>query len=173
MIEKVLSYEGCVKKVFHFDAPSEWYACDAAIVCCFDSRFDLGFSKFLRRKRMVNCDPIRIAGGAKVLVSPERESDRAFVLEQIRSSIRLHGTRRVILALHSDCGAYGRLARFQGNRVAEASHHEAELRRAAANLKQEIPGVEVQGYFADFEGIWEVEVGAEERGALAWPDAEI
>jgi carbonic anhydrase len=149
-----------VKKVFHFDAPSEWYACDAAIVCCFDSRFDVGFSKFLKRMGIVQADPIRIAGGAKVLVAPDRESDREFVLEQIRSSIRLHGTRRVILVLHSDCGAYGRLARFQGDAAAEAAHHAAELHRAAANLKAAIPGIEVQGYFADFEGIWDAEIGS-------------
>jgi carbonic anhydrase len=39
-----------------------------------------------------------------------------FVLEQIRKSIRLHGTRRVILMVHSDCGAYGGLAEgFRGD----------------------------------------------------------
>ena len=59
---------------------------------------------------MVNSDPIKIAGGAKVLASPEREADREFVLDQIRKSMRLHGTRRVILMVHSDCGAYGGLA---------------------------------------------------------------
>ena len=156
-----------MKKVFHFDAPSEWYVCDAAIVCCFDSRFDRGFSKFLKRMGIENADPIRVAGGAKVLVSPDRESDREFVLDQIRSSIRLHGTRRVILVLHSDCGAYGRLARFQGDTAAEAAYHESELRRAAANLTAALPGIEVQRYFADFEGIWEVGAGAEGQGAVA------
>src|SRR3984885_11405609 len=99
-----------MKKVFHFDAPREKYECDAAILWCFDNRFDLSFLKFLKRIGVVHSDPIKIAGGAKCLASPERESDREFVLEQIRKSMRLHGTRRVILMLHSDCGAYGGLA---------------------------------------------------------------
>jgi carbonic anhydrase len=147
-----------MNKVFHFDAPREKYHCDAAIVWCFDNRFQLGFSKYLKRLGVVNSDPIKIAGGAKSLVSPEQERDREFVLEQIRKSIKLHGTKRVILMLHSDCGAYGGLAGgFGGDAKAEALHHEDELQRAAEWLKNEIPGIEVQGYFVDFEGIWEVE----------------
>ena len=148
-----------MKKVFHFDAPREKYHCDAAILWCFDNRFELGFRKFLKRIGVVNSDPIKIAGGAKVLASPEHEADREFILDQIRKSIRLHSTRRVILMLHSDCGAYGGLAgAFGGN--AEAVHHERELHRAAANLKAAIPDIEVQGYFVDFEGIWDANVGS-------------
>src|SRR5438477_4094428 len=115
-----------MKKVFHFDAPREKYQCDAAIIWCFDNRFDLGFRKFLKRAGVANSDPIKIAGGAKCLASPERESDCEFVLEQIRKSIRLHATRRVILMLHSDCGAYGGLDDgFGGDARAEAEHHHA------------------------------------------------
>ena len=154
-----------MKKVFHFDAPREKYHCDAAILWCFDNRFELGFRKFLKRIGVVNSDPIKIAGGAKVLASPEHEADREFIIEQIRKSIRLHGTRRVILMLHSDCGAYGGLARgFGGNAAAEATHHELELQVAAANLRMAIPGIEVQGFFVDFEGIWDVELASARPG---------
>ncbi len=157
-----------MKKVFHFDAPREKYHCDAAILWCFDNRFELGFRKFLKRIGIMNCDPIKIAGGAKVLVSPEHESDREFVLEQIRKSIRLHGTRLVILMLHSDCGAYGGLAKgFGGDAASEAAHHEADLKRSADKLKAAIPEVEVQGYFVDFEGIWDAEISAADKSTLA------
>jgi carbonic anhydrase len=148
-----------MKKVFHFDSPREKYHCDAAIVWCFDNRFNLGFSKFLKRIGVANADPIKVAGGAKCLASPELERDREFVMEQIRKSIRLHGTRRVILMLHSDCGAYGGLAGgFEGDARKEAEHHDAELRLAAANLLREMPGVQVDPYFVDFEGVWSVEL---------------
>ena len=151
-----------MKKVFHFDAPREKYHCDAAILWCFDNRFELGFRKFLKRIGVVNSDPIKIAGGAKCMASPEHESDREFVLDQIRKSMRLHSTRRVILMLHSDCGAYGGLAGgFGGDAAAEAEHHQRELELAAANLKAAIPGVEVQGYFVDFDGIWDAGLDAE------------
>ena len=97
------------------------------------------------------------------MASPEHEADREFVLDQIRKSMRLHGTRRVILMVHSDCGAYGGLVGgFGGDAAAEAAHHERELQRAAANLRAAIPGVEVQGYFVDFEGIWDAGIDAED-----------
>ncbi len=153
-----------MKKVFQFNAPREDYHCDAAILWCFDNRFELGFRKFLTRIGVVRSDPIKIAGGAKCMASPEHESDREFVLEQIRKSIRLHGTKRVILMLHSDCGAYGGLAQgFHSDAQAEALHHKQELQRAAANLSKAIPGIEIQGYFVDFEGIWDAEITAGSR----------
>jgi carbonic anhydrase len=144
-------------KVFHFDAPRQRYHCDAAIVWCFDNRFQLGFSKYLKRPGVVNSDPIKIARGAKSLASPEHETDREFVLEQIKKSIRLHGTTRVLLMLHSDCGAYEGVEAFRGNAVAEAKHHEAELRTAADWLRSALPGINVQGCFVDFEGICAVD----------------
>jgi hypothetical protein len=140
-----------MNKVFHFDAPREKYICDAAVVWCFDNRFQLGFTKYLKRLGIVNSDPIKIAGGAKCLASPDQQTEREFVLEQIRKSIRLHGTRLVILLVHSDCGAYGGLTAFGGDARLEAQHHETELRRAAECLQQAIPGIEVQAYFVDFE----------------------
>lgn len=145
-------------KVFHFDAPRGKYLCDAAVVWCFDNRFQLGFSKFLKRLGISNPDPIRIAGGAKSLASPEQESERAFIVEQIRKSIRLHQTSLVILMLHSDCGAYGGIESFGNNAQVEAQHHERELRVAAEFLQRQIPGIGVQAYFVDFEGIWAVEL---------------
>ncbi len=148
-----------MKKVFHFDAPREKYHCDAAIIWCFDNRFELGFRKFLKRVGVANSDPIKIAGGAKCLASPDPESDREFVLEQIRKSMRLHGTRRVILMVHSDCGAYGGLAGgFGGDERAEAEHHHTELQRAAVSLRKAIPEVEVDAFFVDFEGVWSAEL---------------
>jgi hypothetical protein len=66
--------------------------------------------KFLKRIGVAHPDPIKIAGGAKSLASPEQESDREFILDQIRKSMQLHGTTRAILMAHSDCGAYGNLA---------------------------------------------------------------
>jgi hypothetical protein len=145
-------------KVFHFDSPREKYHCDAVIVWCFDNRFNLGFTKFLKRIGVANADPIKVAGGAKCLASPELERDREFVLEQIRKSIRLHGTKLAILMLHSDCGAYGGLAGgFGGDARFEAERQDKELQLAAANLMREIPEIAVQGYFVDFEGVWAVD----------------
>jgi hypothetical protein len=84
--------EQTMRKVFHFDSPSEKYHCDAAVVWCYDNRFELAFRKLLKRIGIEHADPIRVAGGAKCLATPDQESEREFVLEQIRKSMRLHGT---------------------------------------------------------------------------------
>ena len=144
-----------MQKLFHFDAPREKYQCDATVVWCFDNRFDAGFRKFLKRIGVYNSDPIKIAGGAKSLASPDHEGDREFVLEQIKKSIQLHDANRVVLMLHSDCGAYGGLAGgFGGDAGAEREHHRKEMETAKSNLSAAIPGVRVEGYFVDFEGVW-------------------
>jgi len=147
-----------MRKVFHFDSPREKYHCDAAVVWCFDNRFELAFRKFLKRIGVANSDPIKVAGGAKCLASPENEAERAFVLEQIRKSRRLHGTSRVILMLHSDCGAYGGLKAFHNDPCAEAENAARQMALATDSLLAAIPGVRVEGYFVDFEGVWEVEL---------------
>lgn len=146
-----------MRKLFHFDSPRARYKCDAAVVWCFDNRFELLLRKVVKRLGLEYYDPIRIAGGTKYLVSPQGEDDRQFVLEQIRISMRLHETRTVILMLHSDCGAYGGLAAFGGDAVKEAEHHCADLQRAASFLLSQIPELTVKPLFVDFEGVWEVD----------------
>ena len=130
-----------MEKVFHFEASREQYHCDAAIVWCFDNRFELGFRGSFSPDLACgpDPDPIKIAGGAQSLASPRIESDREFVLDQIRASITLHGTKRVIMMLHSDCGAYGGLANFSGDTHAEIEHHKKELRVAARVVRAAIP----------------------------------
>jgi carbonic anhydrase len=145
-------------KRFHFDSPPEVYRADAAVVWCFDDRFTLAVQKFLKRSGIGRADAIRVAGGAKSLASPNGESERAFVLEQLRLSRQLHGTERVLLIAHRDCGAYGGLARFNGDADAETQFHCAELGRAAGFIRAAFPEIAVDCFFADFSGVWEIEV---------------
>lgn len=154
-----------MRKVFHFNSPADKYICDAAVVWCYDNRFETVFRKLLRRIGVIHSDPIRIAGGARCLASSGQESERAFVLEQIRRSMKLHSTRTVILMLHSDCGAYGGLAAFQDDKAREARNHSDDLRQAVARLRSDIPELSVRAYFVDFEGVWEV--GSEESADTA------
>ena len=146
-----------MKKVFHFDSQDDPYRADACVVSCFDARFELVTRKFLKRRGIWWADPLRIAGGAKGFASPAEESERSFALEQVRTSIRLHGTNRVLLMLHSDCGAYGGLQAFGGDEEREAAHHEMELRRAEEFMKRSISAVAVECYYLKFTGVWILE----------------
>jgi Putative carbonic anhydrase len=151
-------------KRFHFDSPAGWYRADAAVVWCFDDRLTTVVQKFLKRNGIARSDSIRVAGGPKALASPDDEQERTFLLQQLRLSRKLHATDRVILIAHSDCLAWGGLARFQGDAVAEREHHSQQLARAAAVVQSALPEMRVECLFVNFEGVWETD-GAVSTGA--------
>lgn len=147
-----------MRKVFHFDSPRDGYRSDATVLFCFDHRFDVVSHKLLQRLGVTHPDIVQIAGAAQALASPGAEFERQFVLDQIRKSVRLHATERIILTLHSDCGAYGGLAgRFQGDAGAESAHYRAEFARATQVLREALPGLKVDCYLLNFEGAWLVD----------------
>jgi len=146
-----------MRKVFHFDSPPEPYVADAAVLCCFDQRISTAVRKFLKKQGVGRADMIVVAGGAKTLASPRNDFERDFILEQIRMSIQLHHTKRVLVMSHSDCATYGGLAQFKGDLAAEAAHHRAELLRAGELLTANFPGISVEPYFVKFDGVWEVQ----------------
>jgi hypothetical protein len=149
-----------MRKRFHLDSPREHYQADAAVVWCFDDRMTLVVQKFLKKLGALQADSVRVAGGAKGLASPNGEFEQNYLLEQLRISRKLHRAERVILIAHRDCGAYGGSARFAGDAGAEVSFHAAELARAANLIQTSLPGTSVERYFADFDGVWELEPNA-------------
>lgn len=129
------------------------YTAQAFTLRCFDDRFWKTFKNFLKARGYVHIDPVSVAGGAKVLASPEKETDRDFMLRELEKSIRLHHTERVLLFTHSDCGAYGGLARLGGSAEEQFAFHQAELAKAKAAVQAKFPGIEVETYFIDAGGV--------------------
>jgi carbonic anhydrase len=148
-----------MRKIFHFDSPTGQYVADAAVLCCFDHRINLVVRKFLKKQGIERVDMIVVAGGAKTLASPRNDFEQDFILEQVRMSIRLHGTKRILVTSHSDCATYGGLAHFKGDRDAEAEHHRGELLRARDLLTENFLNVVVEPYFVKFDGVWQVNEG--------------
>ena len=145
-----------MRKIFPFDSPADPYVADAAVLCCFDHRISTVLRKFLRKQGIERPDMIIVAGGAKTLASPRNDFEQDFILEQVRMSVRLHQTKRVLVMSHSDCATYGGLAQFKGDKRAEAEHHRTELRRAAELLTAHFSDISVEPYFVKFDGVWEV-----------------
>ena len=103
------------------------------------------------------------------LASPAHEAERAFFLEQIRKSMRLHGTSRAVLMLQSDCGAYGGLKAFHNYARAESECAAREMDLATGSLLAAIPGLRVERYFVDFEGVCEVDLPVS-KAAMGQPE---
>jgi carbonic anhydrase len=154
-----------MQKIFHFDSPPEPYIADAAVLTCFDQRIRLAVHKFLQKQGILRPDMIVVAGGAKTLASPRNDFEQDFILEQVRMSIRLHQTKKVIITCHSDCATYGGLAFYNGDRDAEARHHWTELRRAAELIRKTFSDAEVVPYLIDFEGFWQDKEGSNQSQA--------
>ena len=154
-----------MEKVFHFDSPPEAYVADAAVLCCFDQRIRLAVYKFLKHQGILRPDMIVVAGGAKTLASPRNDFERDFILEQVRMSMRLHQTTRLFLMSHSDCATYGGLAAFGGDRQVEAAHHQQELQRGAELLRAQFPGLAVECFFVNFDGVHAVQGAGNEQVA--------
>lgn len=144
-----------MEKIFHFDSASEPYVADAAVLTCFDQRIRTAVNKFLQRRGIVRPDMIVVAGGAKTLASPRNDFERDFILEQMRMSVLLHGTKRAYLICHSDCATYGGLAAYKGDVAAEAEHHFQELGKAEAILTSAFPELQVECFLVNFEGVFE------------------
>jgi carbonic anhydrase len=93
--------------------------CDTALVSCIDWRLDRGGTLRAEMKRVFGSeayDLIALPGGAKNLVLPKFWNPlalcralwvRRLALSYLSLAMRLHGVRRIILAVHTDCGAYG------------------------------------------------------------------
>jgi hypothetical protein len=145
-----------MRKIFHFDSADSPYTADAAVLSCFDYRINTVVRKFLKKQGIERPDMIVVAGGAKTLASPRNDFEQDFILEQVRMSIRLHRSKRVLVMSHSDCATYGGLAHFKGDQAAEAAHHRTELLRAAELVTSNFPGISVEPYFVKFDGVWEV-----------------
>ena len=142
-------------KILAFSSPKEHYIADACIVWCFDDRFYKLLKAFGKQEGFRNIDLVKIAGGAKALAG-DATSDRDFVLGQIKASGRLHGTKRVVLMLHRDCGGYGGSKSF-ANADTEKAELMKQLHQAQDFVKREMSGVEslvVDAVFADFDGLY-------------------
>lgn len=129
------------------------YKAHAFVIRCFDDRFSPVVKAFLRARGVKRFDVASVAGGAKILASPEHKSERAFMLRELATSVRLHATARVILCTHHDCGAYGGFARFHGSEEEEFTFHQEEHRKATQAIRALFPDLVIETYFIDQRGV--------------------
>lgn len=141
-----------MKYIFLHPASLDHYHAQAFVIRCFDDRFSPTFTEFFCAQEIKHFDLESVAGGAKILASPENKSDREFMLRELAASIQLHGTSRVMLFTHHDCGAYGGFARFHESEE-EFAFHQEEHRKAAQAIHARFPDLGVETYFIDSRGV--------------------
>ena len=97
------------KPVVKFRTRPDHYEAAACVVWCFDDRFYKLLKKFGKKRGLKDIDLVKVVDGAKALAVPlaEPSPERDFLLAQLKTSVRLHGTKKIILMLHRDCSGYG------------------------------------------------------------------
>jgi len=95
-------------RIINYHSPRDHYKAQACIVWCFDNRFSPLLVEFIKQKNIGSFDLIKIGGGIKDLASPEVDSDKKYLLDQIKKSITFHKPKEVFLMAHANCGGYGK-----------------------------------------------------------------
>lgn len=138
--------------IFLFEADLDHYEADVYAVRCVDNRFWKTFKRFIKFLNLGDIDPKSPAGGIKDFASPEKESDRDYVLRQLGISMDAHRVNKVMLFSHHDCAAYGGGVRFKDAKE-EFAFHVDEHRKARGVISSRFPAVAIDSYFIDAKGV--------------------
>ena len=144
-----------MEKVLAFESPRGHYDADACIVWCFDDRFSGLLDAFVKQHGFKKVDVVESAGGAKALASGS-PAERDFILNQVKLSISLHNTRRLVLMLHMDCGGFGGSKNFNNDRGKEEQYLAMQLNDATNVVKPLFKNLEIELFIADFDGLYKV-----------------
>ncbi len=127
------------------------HQCKALVIHCLDFRLGKAIKKYLEEKNLLgDCDIISVAGAAKNLSSPEKESERDFLFKQIDISQNLHRVSEIILINHTDCGAYGGSSAFRSKEEERRKYFE-DMGRAAKIILEKYPELNVKTILADID----------------------
>ena len=123
---------------------------DTVIITCVDGRWYHHFQEFAREH--LNAGPrtdfVCVPGGIEPLTLFDLiPKDFSFLRRRMESLVEAHGTRRIVAVAHEDCAWY-RARKIGPIQVDFRDRQIADLRRAAARLRQMFPDVEVSTYFA-------------------------
>lgn len=144
------------KYIFQERVPLDHYVADAFVVRCFDNRFWGVFHKFIKAQGLQHIDLESVAGGAKIFSSPEQKGDRDFMLRELKKSVKLHHTKKVMLFTHHDCGAYGGFGKFENDPEKELPFHREQHEWAVNAIREVFPDMEIETYFIDANGVMRI-----------------
>jgi carbonic anhydrase len=143
-----------VEKVVSTECSSKHYVAEACMFWCFDDRLWKLRKNVIKALGFTNVDYVQVAGACKDLAGDDLGA-KEFLLRQIDVSVKLHGTKCIILVMHIDCGACGGSKAF-ADADAEWKNHAEVLEKAAEVVKNKFPQLQIDKYIADFEGLHRV-----------------
>ena len=111
------------------------HSCEAVVLCCIDFRFWRETLEFAEKELgLKSFDFPSLPGAAKAI---NEGNDLAMGCVSVPCD--LHYVKKIVIVNHSDCGAYGGSAKFDGDFEAEQKFHEAELQKAKSIISEKYP----------------------------------
>lgn len=124
------------------------HTCRSLLFHCIDFRLQKDIKRFMEEQKMLgNADIVSLAGAAKNFLDT---NTRTIALRQLEISKTLHWMTEMHLMNHTDCGAYGGKAAFQGPE-AEHRKHAEDLAAAAQIIHETFPDLTVIKWIARLE----------------------
>jgi hypothetical protein len=127
---------------------------DTVIISCVDGRWRAQIQDFTvsHLEADLHADFLAVPGGIEPLTLLDHvPKDFNFFRRRLESLVEGHNTRRIVAIAHQDCGWY-KTRTFLSLKIDLRERQIADLRRAAARLREMLPGVTVETYFARHEG---------------------
>lgn len=118
----------------------------ATIIKCIDYRQNGFFKQWLKENSLEHSDIISVVGSIKSLAHGTEEIKK-WLIEMIKTSYDLHGSRDIILTCHSDCGAYG-----IKDEVREKEIQISDLKEAERIVKNNFPDMSIRLYWLKLIG---------------------
>lgn len=118
--------------------------CEGVVLSCVDFRFWSEVVDFVRNGLGIKDFDFPSVPGATKAINENID----LALNCIAIPCDLHRAKKIVLVHHQDCGAYGGLKNFGGDKKAEQAHHEGELRKAKTKILEKYPDREVIMVFA-------------------------
>ena len=140
--------------VYESKAPWNPKRPDTVIISCVDGRWREPIQDFTinHLKADLHADFLAVPGGIEPLtlfdIVPK---DFSFLRRRLEALVEAHGTRRIIAIAHQDCVWY-KERRILPVRLDLRGRQIADLQRVAAWLRETLPELTVETYFARLEG---------------------
>jgi hypothetical protein len=139
-----------------YQSRSEWREARSPtlVIACADGRWRDHIEDFVATALKVDpaYDLLMVPGGAEPLTLADLiPKDFSFLRRRLEMLVRSHGTRRIILIAHENCGWY-RERKIGPFSVDVQARQIADLRRARGVMTDWFEGTTVETYFARLDG---------------------
>ena len=125
------------------------HTCSSALIRCIDFRLTSAIDKWMVEKGIMDdCDVISVAGIGKAIAENPESADAKYILNQIALSKKLHDIKTLYLVHHTDCGAYGGHAAFDGLESEKQCYSE-DMKKAHEVISAQVPEIEINHMLAD------------------------